>query len=66
MQAWTLVAGLGCGVLAHVASRVFSRGIAKEMKPPPRSMKAPPSQMDFPFSTNNKMVDEYYTILAIE
>ena len=49
MQAWTLAAGVGCGILAHIATRMFSTTR-------PLQEKAYDSLMNFPFSTNNKMV----------
>ena len=52
MQAWTLAAGVGCGLLAHVATRMFSRTVA----PAIQTSKNYDSLMNFPFSTNNKMV----------
>ena len=55
MQVWTLAAGLGCGIMAHLATRMFSRGV-----PTPVGGTVPPQNLDswmnFPFSTNNKMV----------
>lgn len=55
MQVWTLAAGLGCGLMAHLATRMFSRGV-----PTPVGGRVPPQNLDnwmnFPFSTNNKMV----------
>ena len=55
MQVWTLAAGLGCGLMAHLATRMFSRGV-----PTPVGGTLPPQNLDswmnFPFSTNNKMV----------
>ena len=55
MQVWTLAAGLGCGLMAHLATRMFSRGV-----PTPVGGTVPPQNLDswmnFPFSTNNKMV----------
>lgn len=55
MQVWTLAAGLGCGIMAHLATRMFSRGV-----PTPVGGTMPPQNlnnwMNFPFSTNNKMV----------
>ena len=55
MQVWTLAAGLGCGIMAHLATRMFSRGV-----PTPVGGTVPPQNlnnwMNFPFSTNNKMV----------
>jgi hypothetical protein len=47
MQTWTLAAGLGCGILAHFASRLLVRS-------PPKSPLN--NWMTFPFSTNNKMI----------
>jgi len=51
MQAWTLAAGLGCGLLAHMASRMFSRGVPGAV--PQENLN---NWMNFPFSTDNKMV----------
>ena len=30
VQAWTLAAGIGCGILAHMATRMFSRSFRRE------------------------------------
>ena len=51
MQSWTLAAGLGCGVLAHIATRMFSRTLSREI---PQSQME--NWMNFPFSTDNKMI----------
>jgi len=51
MQAWTLAAGLGCGILAHMATRMFSRGVPSAI--PQENLE---NWMNFPFSTDNKMV----------
>ena len=54
MQAWTLAAGLGCGLLAHVASRVISRASTATSS---SDAKSPLEKWtNFPFSTENKMV----------
>jgi len=53
MQAWTLAAGLGCGLLAHVASRVITRASAVSSG---NSKSALETWTNFPFSTDNKMV----------
>ena len=55
MQVWTLAAGLGCGLMAHLATRIFSRGVPT----PVGGTVSPPNLnhwKNFPFSTNNKMV----------
>ena len=51
MQAWTMAAGLGCGLLAHVAARVFSRASSSANSKSPLE-----TWTNFPFSTDNKMV----------
>ena len=52
MQAWTLAAGLGCGLVAHVAARVISRASSSAT-----NQKSPlETWTNFPFSTDNKMV----------
>ena len=48
-QAWTLMAGIGCGLLAHIAVRAFSSTSSAQVS----KME---NLMNFPFSTNNKMV----------
>ncbi len=63
MQAWTLAAGIGCGIVAHLATRMFSRNLpyaAKEI--PKESLEG---FMNFPFSTDNKMVLVVRTDLAM-
>ena len=47
-QAWTLMAGISCGLLAHFLTRAFKSSAAKVSKVE--------SLLNFPFSTNNKMV----------
>ena len=51
IQAWTLAAGLGCGILAHMATRIFTR-----TSPSAVSKNNYENWMNFPFSTDNKMV----------
>ena len=53
MQAWTLAMGLGCGVLAHMASRIFSRSWSREVAGNRSQLE---DMMNFPFSMDNKMV----------
>lgn len=54
MQAWTLAAGIGCGILAHYANRMFASTSSARLSS--SSEPSLNSWMNFPFSTNNKMV----------
>ena len=53
MQAWTLAAGIGCGILAHMASRIFTRSMGKV---PSSEVSHLEKITNFPFSMDNKMV----------
>lgn len=49
----TLAAGLGCGLLAHFATRLFSRSVPKEIAAEKSKLEG---LLSFPFSMDNKMV----------
>jgi len=52
VQAWTLAAGIGCGILAHMATRMFSRSFRREAMSSAQNI----IRNNLPKSMDNKMV----------